>query len=83
MPNIKSAKKKMKQDISRTARNESQRGKVESVLRSAKQGVSKKKEEFVKNAYSAIDKAAKKKIMHKNKAARLKRRVTRLVAQAA
>ena len=83
MPNIKSAKKKMKQDVARTKRNEAHRESIDGVIRNANKGVKVKKEEFVKKAYATIDKAAKKKVIHKNKAARLKKRVTRLVSQAA
>lgn len=83
MPNIKSAKKKMKQDLSRTARNEGYRSSVAKVLRVAQKGTEKKNEKFIPNAYASIDKAAKKGVIHKNKAARLKKRVTRLSAQAA
>lgn len=81
MPNIKSAKKKMKQDVLKTARNDAHRSKIDGVIRAAKKGVTKaKSKEFVSKAYSEIDKAAKKNIMHKNRAGRLKKRVTRLVS---
>ncbi len=83
MPNIKSAIKKTKQDVGRTVRNNSYRSKVAGVLRSANTGVTKKKEAFLESAYSSIDKAAKKNVIHKNKAARLKGRVSRLIAKKA
>jgi small subunit ribosomal protein S20 len=79
MPNIKSAKKKMKQDVSRTKRNESYKGKIESVMKAVTKGVKGKKADLIKKAYSVIDKAAKKNVIHKNRAARMKSRVTRLV----
>ena len=82
MPNIKSAKKKMKQDAVRTERNAAYSGKIEGILRKAKSGVKTKKKEFVNEAYASIDKAAKKNIIHKNTAGRLKKRVSRLVSQA-
>lgn len=80
MPNIKSAKKKMRQDVERTSRNDTHRGNIDGVLRSATKGVKAKKEDFVKKAYATIDKAAKKNVIHKNKASRLKKRVSRLVS---
>lgn len=83
MPNIKSAKKKMRQDVERTSRNNTHRGNIDGVLRSATKGVKTKKEDFVKKAYATIDKAAKKNVIHKNKAARLKKRVSRLVSNTA
>ena len=70
----------MKQDIARTEQNKKYSGKIEGVLRKAKLGVKTKKEAFVSGAYSTIDKAAKKNIIHKNKAGRLKKRVSRLVS---
>ena len=83
MPNIKSAKKKMRQDVSRTERNDTHRERIDGVLRNATKGVKTKKEDFVKKAYATIDKAAKKSVIHKNKAARLKKRVSRLVSSSA
>ena len=80
MPNIKSAIKKSKQDIARKARNDQHRGQIESVLRKAVKGVSEKVDVFLSTAYANIDKAAKKRVIHKNKAGRLKKRVARLVS---
>lgn len=80
MPNIKSAIKKVKQDVIRTDRNDKHRGKIESVMRKATKGVSTKVQEFISGAYATIDKAAKKKVIHKNKAGRLKSQVSRLVS---
>ena len=79
MPNIKSAKKKMKQDIARRAQNRKYEGAIESVMKSIKKGTKTKKDEVLKKAYSVIDKAAKKRVIHSNKASRLKGRVSRLV----
>ena len=81
MPNIKSAIKKVKQDVARKKRNDKQRGQIESVMRKAVKGVSEKVEEFASKAYSTIDKAAKKNVIHKNKASRLKRQVIKLVSK--
>jgi small subunit ribosomal protein S20 len=79
MPNIKSAEKKDRQDKNRKARNESYKGKIETVMKSVKKGVKGKKGDLLNKAYSVIDKAAKKNVIHKNKAARMKSRVSRLV----
>lgn len=81
MPNIKSAKKKMRQDVKRTAKNTMYRSKIDDLIKKVKKsGKKAKKEELVATAYSAIDKAAKKNVIHKNKAGRLKRSVSRLAA---
>jgi len=82
MPNIKSAKKKMKQDITREARNKNYKSAIDDIMKKAlkaKKGA-KKNEELVAKAYSVIDKAAKKNVIHDKKADRLKRGVTRLIS---
>ncbi len=82
MPNIKSAKKKMKQDITREARNKNYKSAIDDIMKkakTAKPGI-KKTKELVSKAYSVIDKAAKKNVIHDKKADRLKRGVSKLVA---
>ena len=75
MPNIKSAKKKLKQDAKRTKRNDGYRTKVKQSVK--KMSKMKSTIENIKKAFSIIDKAAKKGAIHKNKAARLKSRISR------
>ena len=72
MPLIKSAQKKLRQDKVRTLRNAA----TKKAYKQAIKGVTKA--EDVKVAYSAIDKATKRNLMHPNKAARLKSRVSKL-----
>lgn len=86
MPIIKSAKKKLRQDIKRTKQNkvyELAYKKIMDEVRKAKKGQSAgkqgKSDELLKKAYKAIDKAAKKHIIHKNKAARLKSQASRML----
>lgn len=83
MPIIKSAKKKLRQDKKRTRNNLRYELAFKKVLDQAKKHKKAdkafKKSEFLKNAYSVIDKAAKVKVIHKNKAARLKARVSKFV----
>lgn len=69
MPIIKSAKKKLRQDKKRQARNLIVKKKYKEALKVAQKKPTKKN---LKQAFSIIDKAAKKGIIHKNKAARLK-----------
>lgn len=78
MPIIKSAKKKLRQDKKRTQYNNKHRSTLDKVVNAFKKltGAAAKKQVSV--AYSAIDKAKKKHIIHANTAARLKARVTRL-----
>ena len=79
MPNIKSAKKKMRQDVARTKRNAKYEDAINDIMKNVKKGKKgEKKETLVSKAYSVIDKAVKMRVVHANRAARLKRRVTRL-----
>jgi small subunit ribosomal protein S20 len=79
MPNIQSAKKKARQDKKRTTRNESYRKSVKNAIKALTGG--KKVKVALQKAYSLIDKAAKKKVIHKNKAARMKARISKLTAK--
>jgi small subunit ribosomal protein S20 len=76
MPNIKSAKKKMRQDAVKTKRNASYEKAVKETVKALGK-TARKSADQIKKAYSVIDKAVKKKVMHKNKAARLKSTISR------
>ena len=80
MPNLKSAKKKARQDVKRKARNRNYSKQIDDIMNNMKTG-KQVKADSVSKAYSAIDRAAKKHIIHKNKADRMKRRVSRLIAK--
>jgi len=84
MPNTKSAKKKLRQDKKRTLINNRYRLGIKDVKRKIRKALEAKKplEEVKKllvKFYSLVDKAAKRRVIHKNKAARLKSRVTKSV----
>lgn len=80
MPIIKSAKKKLRQDIKRTKLNKQYELAYKKIIdRVVKHKKGEKTGDLLKEAYRAIDKAAKKRIIHKNKAGRLKARVARLL----
>lgn len=77
MPLLKHAKKKLKQDKKRTVENK----KVKDVFKKlVKTALADKKDESVSKAFSALDKAVKKNILNKNKAARMKSSLTKNVA---
>ena len=76
MPVIKSAKKKLRKDILREKRNDLIRNSLKQVLKQIK---NKPTAESIKKAIKIADKAAKKNIIHKNKANRLKAMVARLL----
>lgn len=75
MPVIKSAKKKLRQDKTRTQANKTVIDQVKKLIKKAKRETSEK---AIILAVKSIDKAAKKHILHKNKAARLKSQLSRL-----
>ena len=81
MPNLKSAKKKLRKDIKRTKENEVYKKKVQKTIKDIVKSGSKATKRTLDKAYSIIDKAAKKKVIHKNRAARLKARVSKLLAK--
>lgn len=67
MPRTKSAKKQMRQARSRTARNRGQRSALRTALKQARSSAESKPE-----AVKLLDRAARKGLIHPNKAARLK-----------
>lgn len=80
MPVIKSAKKKLRQDKKRTARNKNIRELLRDVLKKARKNPSEK---TIQAAIKTTDKAAKAHIIHKNKAARLKSSLSKLFGKKA
>ena len=75
MPVIKSAIKKLRQDKKREKRNNDLRDSVKNAIRLAKKSKSGK---TIAKAISTVDKAAKKNIIHKNKAAKLKSTLSKI-----
>lgn len=78
MPVIKSAKKKLRQDIKRTKINK----KLRTLLRdSLKKALKSQTPASITKAIKTADKAAKLKIIHKNKAARIKSKLAKLAGK--
>lgn len=81
MPNIKSAKKRMRQSIKRTARNRVRKEKLKRAVKSFKTalatGEAQTVGEELKKVTKAIDKAKVKGILHKNTASRRKSRLAK------
>lgn len=75
MPVIKSAIKKLRQDRKREKHNDEMRVALQTAVRAAKKSKSSKS---VTKAISTVDKAAKNRIIHANKAARLKSSLNKL-----
>ncbi|MCL5784843.1 MAG: 30S ribosomal protein S20 [Patescibacteria group bacterium] len=78
MPIIKSAIKKVRKDKVRTARNKKRENTLKSLVKKAR--VTKTAKDL-QAAFSALDKAAKVKLIHPNKAARLKSRLSKSMSQ--
>lgn len=76
MPNIRSAKKRARQTKTRTLTNLSVKSSVKKAVRRCHEAISELGPEAsakeLNHAYSVIDRAAKKGVIHPNKAARLK-----------
>ena len=79
MANTESAKKEIRASYRRWLRNRYVKGQMRSALKSVRQalaaGNADQAIELMPRAYKALDKAAKKNVIHKNKAARLKSRL--------
>lgn len=78
MPVIKSAKKKLRQDRRKTLQNKSLENFFKKMVKIAQKKPSK---ENIQKAVSVVDKAAKKNIIHKNKAARIKSSLSKLIVK--
>lgn len=76
MPIIAQAQKKLRHDRKRTKQTMSIRKAVHDVVKSTRKSPSKKS---LSAAFRALDKAAKRNVIHKNKAARLKSRLSKLL----
>lgn len=74
MPIIRSAIKKVRKDKIRTARNKSRETALKSLIKKARLSQTTKNLQAV---FSALDKAAKVKLIHRNKASRLKSRLSK------
>ncbi len=75
MPVTKQARKKLRKDRKREIENDVVRASYKNVVKKTKKSPTVKR---LSDAAKAIDKAAKKGILHQNKAARLKSRLAKL-----
>ncbi|HEY1429237.1 MAG TPA: 30S ribosomal protein S20 [Candidatus Tumulicola sp.] len=80
MPNIKAAEKWVRQSETRTLRNHEATSRLKTLFKKA---VGAANAETTATVESAFDKAASKGIIHPNKAARKKSRLTKAIARAA
>ena len=76
MPNIKSAKKRVLVTKVKDARNQAARSELKTVLKKFDAAVASEDKAAYKTAVKALDKAAAKNLIHKNKAANKKSALT-------
>ena len=81
MPNIKSAKKDLRKSRAAAVRNRAQRSALRTAVKKARTDVADVA--TVRGAASALDRAARKGLIHKNTAARQKSRLAKRAAAAA
>jgi len=77
MPVLRHAKKKLKQDKKRTTQNRKIKEGFKVLI---KKTIADKSAESLSHAFSSLDKAAKQNIIHKNKAARMKASLAKVVS---
>jgi small subunit ribosomal protein S20 len=83
MPNIASAKKRMRQDAVRRLRNRSSRSTLRTLVRKLRETIAAKKVEECESQFRVLvkklDKAAANKLIHANAAARTKSRLSKAI----
>lgn len=86
MPIIKSAKKALRVSERKHEINDLTRAKIKSAVKGVKIGLKtadSNTDELLSKAYRELDLAAKKNVIHKNKASRLKSRLSKLIVKTA
>ncbi|GHT09807.1 30S ribosomal protein S20 [Planctomycetales bacterium] len=86
MPNIKSAKKRLRQNIATRERNRASRSFVrnrcKNVVKAITAGNIDEADKLFRDAVKSLDQSASKRIIHKNAAARKKSRLSALIRKA-
>lgn len=80
MPNIKSAKKRMELSQRANARNRARRSALRTAMKKVRASDDPSEaRELMQHAYSLLDRAARRRLLHPNKASRLKGQLARHV----
>jgi small subunit ribosomal protein S20 len=83
MPNSPSAKKRMRQDVVRRARNRSAKSSLRTQVRKVREAIAAKKVDEAKKEYAVLvqklDQASSRKVIHANSAARTKSRLSHAI----
>ena len=82
MPNIKSAKKRVKVSEAKAARNKARKSALKTAIKKAKAAEGENQDVLVKDAVKKVDQAAAKGLIHKNNAARKKSALAKLAKNA-
>ena len=82
MPNLPSAKKRLRQNAKKRLRNQIAKTRIKNTTRKALEASAAPLSDEAKDAVRAIDKAAAKGIIHRNTAARKKSRLAKRLATA-
>ena len=77
MPNIQSAKKRMVLGELNREKNRAERSRLRTALKRARESQADQAQDLVKAAVSLLDQAAQERIVHPNRAARLKGQLAR------
>jgi small subunit ribosomal protein S20 len=80
LPTHKSAKKRLKQSQEANIRNRSIKSEIKTFVKKVEASLDEKD---LKKTISLLDQAARKNVIHKNQASRVKSRLTKLVSQKA
>jgi len=82
MPNIKSAKKRMELSRAANDRNRTSRSKLKTAIRRVREAEDAETAQLhMKEAISLLDRAATKRLIHPNRAARIKSQIARAVKE--
>ena len=80
MPNIKSAKKRMELSRAANTRNRVNRSRIKTAIRRVREAENAETAQLhMKEAIALLDRAANKRLMHPNRAARMKGQIAKLV----
>ena len=79
MPNIKSAKRRMKLSAKARERNRSERARIRTAIKRVRTATAADAEQRLRDAVALLDRAANRRLVHPNRVARIKSGLTRHV----
>jgi small subunit ribosomal protein S20 len=86
MPTTRSAKKRLRQNLVRRAKNRATKSSIKTEVRQVREAVAagnlQKAEEELRAAARKLDRAGARNVIHRNKAARVKSRLQKLIKKA-